>query len=422
MTTQSPEYTFDRVVRMVLGITIIVGLFLLIRYLADVLIPFVAAVILAYLLNPIVTWIEKRTHRRWLAVGTTLIGLGVAAFLMLLIVVPLVAGQFGQFQSRLYGLMKDLPAGEVADVGLAAASAPVETIKPQQEKSFLGIEEFEDGWTEFAATKDAKPRGERLARLYDHVRGTIVGDLMREADQFVESDEFKTLLTNSVKRLAVGGVSIVNFAVNFALSLTVLIVILIYLVFLLLDYNAYHAAWPTLLPPKYRADILSFLDEFDDAMRRYFRGQFLVALSVGILFSIGFTVIGLPMAIPFGLFVGALNMVPYLQLVSLVPAALLAILSALDGSGSIVGSLAMVGVVYAVVQLFQDAVLVPRIMGKATGLRPVSILLGVFIWGRLLGFIGLILAIPLTCLGIAYYRRYVLTSSLATDSPTSGGG
>jgi predicted PurR-regulated permease PerM len=68
----------------------------------------------------------------------------------------------------------------------------------------------------------------------------------------------------------------------------------------------------------------------------------------------------------------------------------------------------LVLVVFAVVQLVQDGVLVPKIMGKTVGLRPVVILLGIFIWGKLLGFLGLILAIPLTCLGLAYYRRFVL--------------
>jgi predicted PurR-regulated permease PerM len=69
--------------------------------------------------------------------------------------------------------------------------------------------------------------------------------------------------------------------------------------------------------------------------------------------------------------------------------------------------------VFAVVQLIQDGLLVPKIMGKQTGLRPVAMLLGLFIWGKLLGFLGLVLAIPLTCLGIAFYRRWVLGQSHA---------
>jgi predicted PurR-regulated permease PerM len=65
--------------------------------------------------------------------------------------------------------------------------------------------------------------------------------------------------------------------------------------------------------------------------------------------------------------------------------------------------------------VIQDTQITPRVMGKATGLRPIAILLGVFVWGKLLGFLGLILAIPLTCLGIAYYRRYVLMHEAKTN-------
>ena len=89
-------------------------------------------------------------------------------------------------------------------------------------------------------------------------------------------------------------------------------------------------------------------------------------------------------------------------------AAVLAALRAVEGDGSFLVSVLLTLLVFAVVQVIQDSLITPRVMGKATGLRPVAILLGVFVWGKLLGFLGLLLAIPLTCLGIAYYRRYVL--------------
>jgi len=179
-------------------------------------------------------------------------------------------------------------------------------------------------------------------------------------------------------------------------------------VFLLLDYPEYARTWSTFLPPPYRDTIVDFLAQFDIALRRYLRGQSVVALIVGALFAGGFVLIGLPMAIPLGLFVGLLNMVPYLQTVGLVPAILLAGLQAVEGDASFAVSVALTLAVFGVIQIIQDALITPRILGDATGLRPLAILLGVFIWGKLLGFLGLMLAIPLTCLGIAYYRRFVL--------------
>jgi predicted PurR-regulated permease PerM len=194
---------------------------------------------------------------------------------------------------------------------------------------------------------------------------------------------------------------------------------MIYLIFILLDYPKYRSDWRNLLPSDYRQHVTGFLTEFDAVLRRYFRGQFVIAMSTGVMFAIGFSIIGLPMAVPFGLFCGALNMVPYLQIISFVPAIGLVLLSYLSGQSDLVWSLVFLLAVFGIVQLIQDAVLTPKIMGKAVGLSPVAVLLGVFIWGKLLGFLGLLLAIPLTCLGIAYYRRLVLQHSAEETSLTT---
>lgn len=416
MAGEKDRYTFDRVVRMVLSAVAIVIVLVLLRYLSDVLLPFVAAVILAYLLNPMVTFIEHKTKRRGLAIGLTLGGLGVIGILALLILVPLVAGQVSRFRENIATLRYDLAAS------VAAAPVPSSTdVTPdattddkegdaaaEDSKSTLGWRELMDGLGEYRAEASDLPRAERLTKLGERIEGTLVGDGFERVRQFVRSDEFNQILLDLAKQLAVGGWTVVTFALNLILGLTGLIIVLLYLVFLLLDYPEYVRTWHTFLPPTYREGILEFLEQFDIAMRRYFRGQSVVALLTGALFAAGFSIIGLPMAVPFGLFVGLLNMVPYLQTVALVPGVLLAALRALEGDSSFLMSVVLVFVVFGVVQLIQDGLIVPRIMGQATGLRPVAILLGVFIWGKLLGFLGLLLAIPLTCLGIAYYRRYVL--------------
>jgi predicted PurR-regulated permease PerM len=185
-------------------------------------------------------------------------------------------------------------------------------------------------------------------------------------------------------------------------------VIALYVVFLLLDYEWFKENWNKIIPPKQRDHVDGFLVDFNAAMNRHFRAQAVVASCVGVLFAIGFSIIGLPMAILFGLFIGLLNMVPYLQLLALIPAALLACMQSLESGGSIGMSLVAVLIVFAVVQVIQDALLVPRIMGKAFGLRPVIILLAIMIWGKILGLLGLIIALPLTCLAWAWYQRLVI--------------
>lgn len=142
-------------------------------------------------------------------------------------------------------------------------------------------------------------------------------------------------------------------------------------------------------------------------MNHYFRGQALVALIVGICFSIGFIIVGLPLAVILGMFIGLLNLVPYLQLISLVPTTLLCIVYTANSSEGFWEIWWSCMAVYVVVQCIQDLFLTPKIMGKAMGLNPAIILLSLSVWGTLLGFIGLIIALPLTTLLLSYYDRYI---------------
>jgi predicted PurR-regulated permease PerM len=93
--------------------------------------------------------------------------------------------------------------------------------------------------------------------------------------------------------------------------------------------------------------------------------------------------------------------------VGTIPCLLLAGLKALEQGDNFFGALGLVLLVFGVVQLIQETVLVSRFQGEAMGLSPAIILLSISVWGKLLGFLGLILALPLTCLGLIYYRRYL---------------
>lgn len=143
-------------------------------------------------------------------------------------------------------------------------------------------------------------------------------------------------------------------------------------------------------------------------MNLYFRGQALIASIVGILFSIGFLIIGLPMGVVLGLFIGILNMVPYLQLISLPITALLCVVWTVSTGGDFWVIFAESMAVYIVVQVLQDMIITPKVMGKAMGLNPAIILLALSVWGSLLGFMGLIIALPLTTLILSYYNMYVI--------------
>ena len=431
MFDSSRPYTFDRVVRMVLTAIGLVAIFALLRYLSDVLLPFAAAVVLAYFLNPLVCEIERRSGRRGFAVAFTLGGVFVVGFSLILLVALVSFQQIRRFQDELGRFRRDTmtwfqSTEETTDAGPAAIpSAATQPAKKEAVvKSTLGFRELQEGLAAYRH-HPSLPKPARLNLINEHVRGTAIGMVMDRAVAYVHTTDFTTLVVGLLRRLAVGGVTVINFAAELCVGAAVLLVILLYLIFLLLGFPEYRRTWKTLLPTAYRQGVLDFLNEFEAVLRRYFRGQFIIAALTGILFAIAFSLIGLPMAVPFGLFIGVLNMVPYLQTVALVPAAILAVFRAIGHDSSLLASFLWVGLAFIVVQVLQDGVLTPRIMGRATGLNPVAILLGIFIWGKLLGFLGLLLAIPLTCLGIAYYRRIVLKqtaeqSPVATTAPAGG--
>ena len=183
---------------------------------------------------------------------------------------------------------------------------------------------------------------------------------------------------------------------------------LLYTLFILIDYDRLSRGFRTLLPKSVQAPVSRVLNDLDSGMNKYFKGQALIALCVGILFCIGFLIIGFPMAVALGLFIGLLNMVPYLQIVGFIPTLLLAAVKAANTGENfwliVISALA----VFAVVQTIQDVILTPKIMGKVSGLNSAIILLSLSIWGSLLGIMGMIIAIPVSTLLVTYYQRYVV--------------
>lgn len=383
------RWDFDRVFRLLLTVAGAIGLFLLVRYLADVLIPLAVALLLAFLLNPIATALESRLRNRTAAVLITVFGCGVVIFAVGVMLVYVGANEISSLRSLVHDLVQASAENAAPAEAQLAESQPAE-----------GTGSFKESVNAFIERQENPTVKSMLVAARSH--------LAENRDMYLENLNPGTLATRVVRLVAPTIMGVVAGALSFVLGLTVVVVVLLYLVFLLIDYRLMSRTWKGFLPPQYREDIIGFVEEFRDAMSRYFRGQFIIAVVAGLLLAIGFKLIGLRLAILFGLGVGMLNMVPYLQTVALIPGVILGVIRGLETGGSIGLSVLLVLIVFAVVQLLQDALLTPKIMGKSVGLRPVLLLLSVFVWGRLLGFLGLVLAIPLTCLGLAYYRRFVL--------------
>ncbi len=231
--------------------------------------------------------------------------------------------------------------------------------------------------------------------VHDFLRKFI--DFNYIADFMKEQDMEKIL--SMIPSFVSGGIEIVLWILNWFFTL-------LYIVFIMLDYERLIHGFRRMVPPRYRHRTFSILSDVKRSMNHYFRGQALVAMCVGILFSIGLSIVGLPLAIVTGLFIGLLNMVPYLQFISIIPVTLLCLVSSTEG-GDFWAMWWSCILVYTVVQCIQDLILTPRIMGKMMGLNPAIILLSLSLWGTLLGFIGLIIALPLTTLLLSYYDKYI---------------
>ena len=355
------SFTFDRVVRLALFAGLAWGLVLLLDYLSDVLLPFVTGLVVAYFLDPITNRVQRVIKKRVLAALFTLVSITLAVSLVVWFMVPMVGN-------------------ELADMGRTVSKMAADTELAQAAKERLP----ENVWEE-------------------------VNEILKRDDvkRYLTSDGAVQMAKDTAKKLLPGVWGVLSGAANVLTFITGLLVIMLYVVFLLIDYHNIAARWRDYLPPSMRDDVSRFVEEFIQATNRYFRSQALVACCVAVLFAIGFSIIGLPLAILMGIFIGLLNMVPYLQIVGTIPCLLLAGLKALEQGDNFLGALGLVLLVFGVVQLIQDTVLVPRFQGEAMGLSPAIILLSISVWGKLLGFLGLILALPLTCLGLTYYRRYL---------------
>jgi len=355
------SFTFDRVVQLALFAGLAWGLVLLLDYLSDVLLPFFAGLVVAYFLDPVTNRVQHVIKQRVLAALFTLVSITLAVSLVVWLMVPMVGN-------------------ELADMGRTVSKMASNTELAQAAKEHLP----ENVWEEL---------NEILKR--DDVK------------RYLTSDGAVQMAKDTAKKLLPGVWGVLSGAANVLTFITGLLVIMLYVVFLLIDYHNMAARWRDYLPPSMRDDVSRFVEEFIQATNRYFRSQALVACCVAVLFAIGFSIIGLPLAILMGIFIGLLNMVPYLQIVGTIPCLLLAGLKALEQGDNFFGALGLVLLVFGVVQLIQETVLVSRFQGEAMGLSPAIILLSISVWGKLLGFLGLILALPLTCLGLIYYRRYL---------------
>lgn len=351
------EFTFDRIARMLVLSVLILLIYVAVQAIWSVILPFLLAGIFAYVMMPLVRFFQYtlRLRSRGLSVILTLLLLGAVVYLAVIFIIPSINAEIEKTLQVISGY--------------SSGQDILTMILPRNIRNYLngGIR-----WGNFPQQLSLEKILENVKLLLDQVGGIINSTL-----------------------------SIFSWGLVFLIGL-------VYFVFILLDFENLGRGFISLFPKTLRPTIRTISMDLDRYMNNYFRGQALVAMSVGILLTIGFNIIGLPLATAMGIFIGILNFIPYMQALGIIPLGLASLLMAAQtGENAFVCMLLGYGVLM-IVQIIQDMIIVPRIMGQTMGMRPSLILLVLSIWGYLLGFFGMLIALPITMFIYSLYMRYVL--------------
>ena len=356
-------------VRTCITLAVLVALYLLVRRLSGVLLPFLISFVVAYMLAPIVNFFQHtcRLKSRVLSIMVTI-----------LLVIGVLTG---------------------------AVAAVMPAISRQANSLSQSVKTYVSQWD---GSEYFSPQ------------------VNKRIEEIIQSIDIKTLIESQEIQQGVKKVlpilgDWISSGVNALMGLAVAFICILYIIFLLIDYEKITTNWHKYLPTRFRDSIVMLMSDLDRNMNAYFRGQALVAGIVGILFAIGFQIIGLPMGIGIGLFIGVLNLVPYMQALGIPPCILLGLIQAAETGRPVWVVMLCIAAVFIIVQTIQDMVLVPKIMGDVTGMGPAWILLSLSVWGSLLGFVGMIIALPVTTLLVSYYKRFVLhmTDDMTKSLPRS---
>jgi predicted PurR-regulated permease PerM len=317
--------------------------------LGPVLTPFVVAAVLAYALTPLVNWLDRLGRGRMprvLAVVLVEVLFVVALLSLLLLMVPIFA--------------KEIPL--------------------MREQLPLLADKF-NGWLSPLLAK----YGFKVKLDVESIKAFVLKYL---------NTNFEDLFASLLSSLKLGG--------SVALALVGNAVLIpVALFYLLMDWERLVGRLLALVPRRLREGYDSFTREADSVLGQYFRGQLLVMLIMAVFYSVGMSLFGLDLALPIGIFTGLAMFVPYLGFgIGLI----LGLLAGLLQFAS-VKALVMVAVVFGVGQVLEGFVLTPRLVGERIGLHPLAVIFALLAFGQILGFVGVLIALPASAVLLVAMRR-----------------
>lgn len=339
--------------RLLIFVGALVALALVLVFAGGILLPLLLGLVLAYLLDPSVTWLEARGWPRML--GTIVVFVAAIALFVgvLFLVVPAIGNQIAELRERLPGYRAQIEA--------------------------------------------------RLLPWLERIRGAYPEqfDFLRAKAEETVREKWPQMLQSGVGWL--GG--IFSSVLAFLLFLLDLIFVPVFAFYLLVDFPKLKAGIRSLIPLPYREPTLDRLGEVNDAVSSFLRGQLTIALILAAINGVGLTLIGVPMGLLVGIIAGLANMIPYMALVvGLAPALLLSWIEHQS-----IGRLLAVALVFTGAQLLEGMVLSPKILSKSVNLHPVWILLAIILGGRWFGLPGMLVAVPAAA-GIQVFVRHWLVA------------
>lgn len=374
----SPYAGTRRHLKLMTMATALLGIWM-VATLGGLLAPFVLAMALAYIFNPLIDLLERRRIPR--LAGIAILALPVIGLVVVAIIfgIPALAGQ-------IQSLIDQVPAA------LERASQWADGLRARVSRMNLPFVDEQRLATQL--------------NIFDEGR---IG-------QFLEERQAAIIEQGWAAVLGVGR------GLTFALTVLGYVVLTpVLTVYLLRDFPAIKTRAVALMPEKKRARWTAFLKEYDGLLSRFLRGQLLAAAIVGVLTWLGLLIAGFPYSGLVGAVAGVFNVVPYLGLiVSIIPVLIIAVLS-----GSFIASIIKAGIVFAIVQAIDGSVTGPRIVGESVGLHPVLVILALALGSFFFGFVGLLLAMPVAVLiklmmrdAVQRYRNSrVFRGTMAADDP-----
>ena len=353
-------FTLDRIARILFTILILIALGWLVRSMSSILIPFFLAWMVAYMLMPIVKFFQNK-----LKLKNRILSVVVVLLLF-----------FGLLTGLFFTLLPSM------------------------------TEEFNKAWALLVRYANA----ETLINLFPPA--------MQE--KLAEYTDINTILANFnaekifqwTQKILTQSWNFLSSTLTFLMSFGVVFLFIMYLIFILFDYEDLSRGAFKIAPKKVRPFMHEAMDNITYYVNNYFRGQSIIALILSVLLAIGFRIMDLPLGITFGLITGLFNLIPYLQWLSVPPLIVLCMLKSAETGQNFFVVLGLAVLVMTIVQVIQDVILTPRIMGKTMGMKPAIILLSLSVWGSFFGLLGLLFALPLTMILYTYHMKYVVGEPL----------